>query len=330
MTTVMSHEVTTPTSVKASADQARAMMAEMVKADLDAGSVMVVQHEGAPTILAPAAPQPTMTPPSAPAGPDGGAARIAQLEAALGQLQGILSDESRDTWRQKYRTIDGILKKRKTEDLAKIAELEVEVRTLQGELARHERGGSVELDEPVDLDAEDQRLVDRLGVAPEDYALMKRKMTGQPSRADKAQDVAKQSYLSTLNVLAPGWQDTKDDPMFSDYLNGFQDNASGRTLLEVLRQADADADSVMVAKVYNEFFSLSKTSRGKLARTLEPNSGSRGGRQIRDNTKPLLSQADYLAFSHSITQGTFKGTPAEAENMRKMYTEAIAEGRLVN
>lgn len=198
---------------------------------------------------------------------------VDQLTKALSDLQAVLDDENRDTWKQKFLVMDGKFKHEIQPAAQKIKDLTEENDRLKTELAA--KGKVAPSDSPENLDEEDKQLVDEMGITPALYLQLKKKLgvaakapeapaapakTAEPAAAEEEHSVdssaALQTYNTLLDVKSAGWRDTVNNPDFAQFLSTVRESIGGkpgRTLREVLVDADARFDADTVSRIYLAF-----------------------------------------------------------------------------
>lgn len=231
--------------------------------------------EGTP----PAAPAPAAPAPTDAEDPNVLKDQIAKLSKAITDLQAVIADENRDTWKQKFLVMDGKYKAETAPALKRASELDAENKRLVAELEGARKTTVVPVEAAVtDFD---KKIGDKWGVDPAELAEYRQNITdavisriskqapaaqpAQPQEPEPAQKPAAsnaaqqpeptesesraiEAYKTLLDVKAPGWTVAQADPKFLTWLQANRDQYIA------LAQADRELDAETVAKVYRNYF----------------------------------------------------------------------------
>jgi hypothetical protein len=65
---------------------------------------------------------------------------------------------------------------------------------------------------------------------------------------------ARAAFNTLMDVKVKGWQEARKDPRFAAFVRGTTEATSGRSLIDILAEADTALNSDIVAKIYQEYF----------------------------------------------------------------------------
>ena len=282
--------------------------------------------------------------------------QISSLTQALTEVQAALADENRDTWKQKYLVVDGKHKAETAPALKRVHELEVEIARLKTEVeaAKASKPDVPKADAP--LDETDLAIMNKMGIDEETYRLMDKKWSikerqtapqepaKEPAKAVEPEppaapaqpkiDPARTAYLTLLDQNIPDWHNTMKMPEFVQFLNKMKESVGGvegRTLREILIQADAENNAALVTRVYQAFYKLSAPapagSPERPSREAAPTSSKSGsGDPV---TPETWNMEKIIKFESDIATGKIKIGSAEHTAGRKAIDEHLAGAKIV-
>jgi len=245
---------------------------------------------GPPAIPAPAAQAPAAeppkpgegTPPLYPAAPqpvpvvDDPVELKRQLSEVMAALDALQAEFARVQHHESV--LEGKLKTEGPQFAQQIRDQKAELDKLKAEIevlrSKAPAADAAKSDEPLtDLD---KQLMDELALEEPAYRLFVQRF-GQPKaearqaappaaepqpavvepQAPPAQPTlspARAAFNTLMDVKAKGWQEARKDPRFADFVHGTAEATSGRSLIDILAEADTALNSDIVAKIYQEYF----------------------------------------------------------------------------
>ena len=328
-----------PTDVKRQKEATDAIYAEIDKAAAaDAGT----PAEPAPGEAADPNAQPEAgegTPDQSAPEPTGDVAELTkQVESLSAALTNLQNEHS--TALHKIEVLDGKLKVEGPRSAQQIKDLKAEVDRLTGLLAGKGTDISAKSPEAGDLDEEDRQIMDATGLDEATYKRMRSKFGGGQAPAPAAQQPAATTttpevepeapeavqseagmtaYNTLLDVKAAGWRKAKDLPEFMQFLETAMESTTGRSLFDILIDADRQRDADTVARVYQAFFKKVRPAAAAQAPqkpTREAaSSSSKGGSSLAETPK-IWTPEQITQFSNDVAQGRIKRGSDEYKRLK--------------
>lgn len=313
-----------------------------------AASPKPAEGSPAPATLEPAPTTPAPAPASAPANAE--ETEVVGLKKQLEDVSTALETLQKEyaKLQQENSVLAGRLSKQGPEFAQQIKDLKVDVERLTKELETAKKGtpaGKPADEVSVKVTDSDKKRADNWGVAAEEIAefrqdiissviagLPKAPAAPEPGPAPAAEPAvpaapavqqpispARQAFNTLLDVKAKGWREARLRPEFAAYVENTTEATTGRSLVDILAEADAQLDSNIVSRIYQAFFAAAKPAEpapapAKPSRETAPTS-PRGGSEI-PGEEEKWSLGRIQQFERDVATGKIKMGSEEYKTLK--------------
>jgi len=169
----------------------------------------------------------------------------------------------------------------------------------------------------------------------EKLSAVEQRMSDFQAKTEAESRMAKQSQTwGEVEKLSPGAFAMKDDSDFVDWLKTTEDEIAGKPLLTLVNQAFDEGRANSVSRIFNAYKSMKQASsapkKGSAPANIDPagNGGADATTHLKDNRKPVYTNAEIDKRSDEAVRLTRIGKHAEAEAIMKENDAAYRERRI--
>lgn len=269
----------------------------------------------------------------------------------------LAAAEDVETWKQRWRSADGMLKqqgeqwRRDKEALAQRAE---QAESRADELEQRLQALELEAAQNKPVTAEDLRKyftadqIERLGedecrelltvqrrLAADEAQVTRATMqkmlkeVNASTEQDKArlQRLGEDQFFAAMDTMLPNWREVDADPDFHVWLNQL-DDLSGRTRRELGIEAKAALDAKRFAAIYRNFQLSRAKPAGAAPKRRLPTGSVPADAPTTPADKPVVSKQEIEEYRMKVARGYYRTRPEEMQRARARILSAHAEHRL--
>lgn len=262
-------------------------------------------------------------------------------------------DENSQTYKQRFAALQGLFNGEKR----KVEQLKSEFSALQHQM--HKLQQQKPTDNTLTADATSSDIAAHLGslatefgddftkalqsvVRGEVSAMFDQRMRPVEERvnqvAQNSEEAQRDSFNRNLEGLAPGWQQTYNDPIFQQWLDNTRDEYANRSFRDYFDEANQSWDAQRIAKFFNKYLEATgkQTSIKDDApkqddprkRLVTPGKSNAGNPAPPQQQAKVWSIAEVNKYYSDFRQGAYRGREAEADQIEAEIDRANAEGRI--
>ena len=155
----------------------------------------------------------------------------------------------------------------------------------------------------------------------------------QVRASEEAQQVHNERTWGAIEKILPGSQSMYQDPAVKEWLDNTVDRITGRSFHSLATEAFAEGRAESVSEIFNAYKAAKQPSSPQPKKTpanIEPsgNGSSDASVHLKDNRKPVYTQAEIDKRDDEAMRLTRLGKNAEADAIMKENDAAVKEGRV--